>query len=86
MGKVKFEVYLPGINELMKSSEMQSALLEAGQAVANAAGDEFEAEVHTANWIAASNVYASNKEAYFKNLHENTLLKALGSVGLKTRK
>ena len=40
MGDVKFELNLAGLNELMKSSEMQNALLEAGQAVARNAGSE----------------------------------------------
>lgn len=86
MGNVKFELNLPGLNELMKSSEMQSALLEAGQAVANAAGGEYAAEVHTANWIAISNVYADTPKAKRENLKDNVLLKALGATGLPMRK
>ena len=86
MGNVKFELNLPGLNELMKSSEMQSALLEAGQAVANAAGGEYAAEVHTANWIAISNVYPNSKKAAHENFTDNTLLKAVGAAGLPMRK
>lgn len=86
MGNVKFELNLPGLNELMKSAEMQSALLEAGNAVANAAGPEYAAEVHTANYIAISNVYPNSKEAAHDNFENNTLLKAIGSVGLRTSK
>lgn len=83
---VKFKLNLPGLNELMKSSEMQSALKEAGQAVANAAGSDYTAEVHTANWIAISNVYPDSKRAASENFKENSLLKAVGSVGLKMEK
>jgi hypothetical protein len=83
---VKFKLNLPGLNELMKSSEMQSALREAGQAVASAAGSDYAAEVHTANWIAISNVYPDSKRAASENFKENTLLKAVGSVGLKMEK
>lgn len=82
MGDVKFELNLPGLNELMKSPEMQSALLDAGNAVASSAGADYAAEVHTANWIAISNVYPNSKEAAHENYKDNTLLKALGSVGL----
>lgn len=87
MGKVKVELNLSGINQLMKSPEIQNALLEAGQAVATAAGEGFEAEVHdTANWIAISNVYPVTPEAYRQNMKENTLLKAVGQVGLPLTK
>ena len=86
MGSVRFELNLPGLNELMKSSEMQDALLEAGQAVARNAGSDYAAEVHKANWIAISNVYPNSKRAAHENFKENTLLKALGSAGLSMRK
>ena len=86
MGDVKFELNLPGLNELMKSPEMQDALLEAGRAVASNAGDDYAAEVHTANWIAISNVYPDSRRAAHENFKENTLLKALGASGLAMRK
>lgn len=86
MGNVKFELNLPGLNELMKSPEMQSALLEAGRSVANNAGSDYAAEVHTANWIAISNVYPDSRRAAHENYKENTLLKALGATGLPMRK
>ena len=83
---VKFKLNLPGLNELMKSQEMQNALLEAGQAVATSAGSDYAAEVHTASWIAISNVYPDSKKAANDNFRHNTLLKALGSVGLSMDK
>lgn len=86
MGNVKFELNLAGLNELMKSSEMQNALLEAGQAVARNAGSDYAAEVHTASWIAISNVYPDSRRAAHENYKENTLLKALGAAGLPMRK
>lgn len=87
MGKdVKFALNLPGLNELMKSAEMQGALLSAGQAVASAAGGDYEAEVHTATYIAISNVYPTSKHALKENLEDNALLKAAGSVGLSMEK
>lgn len=87
MGKnVKIELNLAGINELMKSAEIEGALLQAGQAVANAAGDGYEAEVHQADYVAISNVYPATKEAAKENYKENTLLKAVGSVGLPMHK
>ena len=86
MAKVKIKLNLPGLNELMKSPEISGAVLEAGQAVARAAGDEYAAEVHQASWIAISNVYPDSKAAARENFEDNTLLKAIGSVGLKMTK
>jgi len=86
MGKVRFKLNLKGLNDLMKSAEMQSALLEAGQAVANSAGSDYAAEVHKADYIAISNVYPDSNRAAHENFKENTLLKAVGSVGLKQTK
>lgn len=83
---VKFELNLPGLNELMKSTEMQSVLKEAGKAVAQAAGSDYDAEVHTANFIAISNVYPNSRKAAKENFEQNTLLKAVSSVGLRTSK
>lgn len=83
---IKFKLNLAGLNELMKSDEMKAALLEAGNAVAGAAGDDYAAEVHTASFVAISNVYPDSKRAAHENFKENTLLKALGSVGLSMGK
>ena len=80
--EVEFKLNLLGLNDLMKSAEMQSALLEAGQTVAGIAGEGFAAEVHVANFRAISNVYPENKEAAKENYKDNTLLKALGASGL----
>ena len=86
MANVKFELDLKGLNEVMKSSEMQNALMEAGQAVASAAGSDYEAEVHTASFVAISNVYPASKDAAKDNYDNNTLLKAAQSVGLGMEK
>lgn len=83
---VQFKLNLPGLNELMKSPEMQSALLEAGQTVASLAGAEYGAEVHVANWIAISNVYPESKGAAKENMNDNTLLKAISAAGLPMEK
>ena len=86
MANVKFELNLQGLNELMKSGPMQSALLEAGNAVARAAGGDYAAEVHTASFIAISNVYPNSKAAAKENYEDNTLLKALGAASLRMEK
>lgn len=86
MSKTKFELNLPGLNELMKSDEMVSILEEAGAQVANAAGSEYAHRVHQGSFVAICNVYPDSKEAAHENFEENTLLKALGSVGLPMSK
>lgn len=83
---VEFELDLKGLNELMKSPEMQTALEEAGQAVANSAGADFASSVHTASFVAIANVYPNSKKAARQNFKENTLLKAISSVGLPMTK
>lgn len=86
MSSVKFKLNLRGLNELMKSAEMQAALQEAGDTVAAAAGDEYGVRVHTADFVAIANVYPDSEKAAEENSADNTLLKALGSVGLNMSK
>lgn len=86
MDDIRFKINLPGLNELMKSKEMQDALLDAGKVVAQSAGSDYEAEVHKANWIAISNVYPNSKDAAHENFKHNTLLKAIGTAGLPMEK
>lgn len=86
MSKTKFELNLVGLNELMKSDEMCTALEAAGSAVANSAGSEYGHRVHEATYVAICNVYPDSKKAAHENYTENTLVKALGSVGLSMTK
>lgn len=86
MAKIKFELNLKGLNELMKSPEMVAALDEAGSAVANNAGDDYGYRTHQASYVAICNVYPESYEAAQKNYKDNTLLKALGTAGLSTSK
>lgn len=84
--KVKFELDLKGLNELMKSDWMQGCVLEAGKAVANASGSDYAAEVHTASFVAISNVYPNSKEAAKDNYEHNTLLKGISAAGVPMEK
>ena len=86
MGDVRFELNLKGLNELMKSSAMQSALNEAGTRVANSAGSDYAIEGKSGNWIGFCNVYPNSKRAAHENFKDNTLLKALQSSGLRMSK
>lgn len=90
MSKVRIELNLLGINEVMKSEEIQGSLQKAGNAVADIAanmdGQEYGASTHLANWIAVTNVFPNSKGAAHSNFQNNTLLKALGSSGLPMSK
>ena len=86
MAKVEFELDINGLRELMKGPEMQAALQDAGDAVASYAGGDYGVRVHVADYVAIANVFPESKEAAKDNYENNTLLKALGSAGLKMGK
>lgn len=86
MGNVVVKLNLPGINEVMKSPEILSAVEAAGQAVAGYAGTDYAIKSGTINWIAYCNVYPDSKEAAQENFEDNTILKAASAVGLKLTK
>lgn len=80
-----FKLNLPGLNELMKSQEMQAHLHEAGEVVARAAGSDYDHKTYTLNYVAVENIFPASKNAAHENFTHNTLLKALGSVGLSQK-
>lgn len=84
--KFKFELNLKGLNELMKSPEMQTVLEQAGQTVAANAGSDYATDTHVADFVAITNVYPTSREAAKDNYENNTLLKATGSAGLSSTK
>lgn len=83
---IKFQINLKGLNELMKSQEVQAVLDEAGERVAQIAGDGYEASGKTGHYIGFSNVKPVDKKAEKDNYENNTLIKALGSSGLSMKK
>lgn len=81
--KVKFELDLAGLNQLMKSNEMQTVLNSAAAQIAAAAGDGYEIEAaHPIGFIGIASVRAATYKARRDNNKNDTLLKALGSVKL----
>lgn len=90
MSNVRIELNLAGINEMMKSPEIQASLQAAGEAVAASAsaasGEEYGVRTHLASWVAITNIYPDSAAAAADNLDNNTLLKAVGAVGLPTAK
>ena len=84
MSKVRFELNLPGLNELMKSPAMQSELkrygsntLSRANSMAQVSNAEYSMNTRTINWIAVTTVRADNYQARRDNYENNTLLKAL---------
>ncbi len=80
---VDFKLNIKGLNELMKSAEMQSALEEAGNAVANVAKGDYGVRVHQAKYVAIANVYPESKESAKNALKDGALTRALSAAGLK---
>lgn len=91
MDNVRIELNLPGLNELMKSREIQQKLETAADAVvreaANISGRNFKrGKTSVINWIAVAKARPADRHARYSELKHNHLLKAIGAVGLPTRK
>ena len=79
--KTKFKLNLAGLNELMKSGEMQAVLNDAASKTAGAAGDGYEVEAaHPISFVAIASVRAATWAARKDCSENNTLLKALGGA------
>lgn len=83
MSKIKFKLDLKGLNELMKSGEMQGVLNSAAAQIAGAAGAGYETETaHPISFVAIASVRAATPEARRENNQNNTLLKAMGGASV----
>ena len=79
--KTRFELNLPGLNELMKGPEMQGILNSAASQIAGAAGDGYEAETaHPISFVGIASVRAATWTAKKDNSENKTLLKAVGGA------
>lgn len=83
--KVNVKLNLKGINEVMKSDPIVEHLREAGELVAQSAGEGFEVDTEKLNWIGVCEVKAATPEALKKCYEENALVKALSSSGMKMK-
>jgi hypothetical protein len=86
MANVKIELNNKGIIDLFKSDEVVNWLDDVGKKVASAAGTGYAVDAHKAGFTAIANVYADTKESARKEYKENNLIKAIGTVGLPTKK
>lgn len=83
MAVKKFELNMAGLNELMKSPEMEAVLESAGQSVARIAKGNYGVRAHQATWVAIANVYPEDKESAQEALKNGALTRALSASGLK---
>lgn len=86
MGNVTIELNNSGIIELFKSPEVGAWLDEIGSQVANAAGPEYSFRTFNAGFEKLCNVYPDSKQAAHDNFKNNSLVKAIGVVGIPTNK
>ena len=73
----KFELNRAGVGELLKSSAMQDVLISYADRVADSAGDGYDVYVGPSR--ANVSVRIATQEAYYDNLDNNTMEKALRS-------
>lgn len=78
MSKVEIKLDLAAMSEFRKSEDVIAVLQEYANGIQQRAGDGFEVEEpYIGKTRANVAVGAANKKAFFKNLRENTLLKAM---------
>ena len=81
VSEIRFKLDLKGLNELMKSPEMQGVLNDAAQKIAGAAGDGYEVEsAHPIQFVAIASVRASTYDSYYDAMENRTLENAVGGV------
>lgn len=80
MSKI-FKLNLKGLNDLMKSPEMQGVLNTAAAQIQAQAGDGYEVEpAHPISFVAIASVRTGNFKAMLNESKNKTLEKAMGSV------
>ena len=81
--RIRFKLNLPGLNELMKSGEMQALLNDAAGKIAAGAGEGYEVEAaHAINFVGIASVRAATWKAKKDNSENDTLYKAAGGIQL----
>lgn len=74
---MRFKLKKAGVRELLKSGEMQAICMERARGVQAAAGDGYIAEPRNYPERSGAAVRVDSGDAYYDNLKNNTLLKAL---------
>ena len=84
MSKVKFNLNLKGLNEVMKSQELQMLMQTSGERIRNNAesmsgGGKFETETKVWTWRAKTYVRVKDYKAMKAVLEDNVLSKSLNA-------
>lgn len=85
MNKVEFELDIEGLQELMKSSEMQQILNETATNVADKArmqtgNEDFGHDVRVASYVAIGTVFPQSETAARASYQDNVLEKSLSGL------
>ena len=85
MNKVDFELDIEGLQELMKSSEMQQILNETATSVAEKArmqtgNEDFGHDVRVASYVAIGTVFPQSEAAARASYQDNVLEKSLSGL------
>ncbi len=77
MDKYVFELNREGVAELMRSPAMQQGLDQIASQVSSRCGEGYEVINRVGKTRASATVEAMTTEAYYDNLENNTILRAL---------
>lgn len=77
MSKTKIELSDAGIQELLKSDEIEEVLMSYATGIQNRCSGNYEVSSQKGKYRTKVRVASSDKKTYFKNLQTNELLKAL---------
>lgn len=77
MSKMVFKLNKSGVRELLKGEDMKKVLSEKADEIVGRCGDGFEAKENVGTNRANVLIKTNSVRAYYKNLKENTILKAL---------
>lgn len=80
MSKIKFVLNRKGVNQLLKSTEVQSSLDSIADNIQSKAGVGYEKNSYVGKNRANAMVYADSIKAKVDNSKNNTLLKAARSI------
>lgn len=81
MGNIIVEINEDGVRELMQSAEMMEVCRTYAERALGALGDGYEMSTYTGKTRVNAEVAAASFKARRANLKNNTILKAIGSVG-----
>lgn len=79
MTSIRIKLNLAGLNKLMRSAEVQAVVDRRGEAMARAAGEDFEYVPSPHKWVARGFVQPKNARGRRQEAIEKRLTRALGS-------